>query len=59
VQATKTEDYECGVRVLRPPGKKHHYQDNENDTADPDSAIGSESVITAAAAKQQKQDQDQ
>jgi hypothetical protein len=47
VQATEAEDYECGVRILRPPGGKHHDQNNEDDAADPHSAIGSESVITA------------
>ena len=57
MQATEAEDYECGVRVLRPPGKKHYNQDDKNDAADPDSPIGSETVITAAA-KQPKQDQD-
>jgi hypothetical protein len=59
LKTTEAEGYECGAQILRPSGEKHYYQDNQDDSADPDSTIRSVRVITAATAKQQQQDQDQ
>jgi hypothetical protein len=47
------------LRFLRPSREKHDDQNNDYDTANPDPTIRSESVVTAATAKQQEQDQDQ
>jgi hypothetical protein len=56
---TEADDHAHGARVLRSPAEQYHDQDNENDPADPNSAVGSICVVTAATAKEQKQDQDQ
>jgi hypothetical protein len=45
--------------ALQSPSEEQHEKNNENDSADADSTIGSVSVVTTAAAKQQKQDQNQ
>jgi hypothetical protein len=38
----------------QPPTEKHYNEDNEDDSANPDSARGSEGVVAAATTKQQK-----
>jgi hypothetical protein len=52
-------DHEPRRSYLQTPGKKQYDQDKENDSTDSQSAAGPKGVITAATAKQQKQDQDQ
>jgi hypothetical protein len=44
---------------LQTPGKEQYDQDKENDSTDSHSTTRPKGVITAATAKQQKQDQDQ
>jgi len=46
--------FETLSRILQPPSEKQYDEDDEHDSADPDSAIGSVGVITTAATKQQK-----
>jgi hypothetical protein len=51
---TEQGDQDSGGPLLQSSTEKQYDEDNQDDSADPDSAHGSVSVITAASAKQQK-----